>query len=216
MHKNNIIVLFGVLLTIVGIFLISNHYINEKIDIAYDMMNQKLFQNGENANEDTNPTQKEEKVELTPASGITSEDPKEEVKTYYIGYLEIPRISFYRGFTDINSPSNNIQTNIEINKSSSFPDVQGGNFIISAHSGTSYNAYFRYLYKLEEGDTAYVYYNHIKYTYIIDNIYNVPKVGTASIYRDSTKNTLTLVTCTYGDETSQTIYIAYLDKKEEY
>ncbi len=152
MHKDKIIALLGVLLTVGGLFLISNHYLNEKIDIAYDMKNQKLFQNGETTEEN----QEEEKVERDAGAGIATAK-KEEPKYYYIGYLEIPRISFYRGFVDPNTKGNDISVNIEINKASSFPDVSGGNFIISAHSGTSYNAYFRNLYKLEEGDTAYVY-----------------------------------------------------------
>ena len=56
--------------------------------------------------------------------------------------------------------------------------------------------------------------NNKKYTYKIVNIYTQPKVGNIAIYRDYSKTTLTLITCTNNDSTTQTIYIAELIKTE--
>ena len=72
------------------------------------------------------------------------------------------------------------------------------------------------MYKLVVDDVAYVYYNNIKYTYKIVNIYTQPKTGVIGIYRNTNKTTLTLITCTNNDKTTQTIYIAELIDKEEY
>lgn len=215
MNKNKIYVYSGFLLVFIGLALILFRYSDEKIDIAYDMMNQKInIDKKENIEEKGNETSNTSDDLVSNPPRISDENIDND--TYYIGYLEIPRISLYRGFTNKDSTANDISVNVEIHQKSSFPGEKAGNVIFSAHSGTNYNAYFKDLYKLEEGDKAYIYYNDIKYTYIIDNIYNVPKVGKASIYRDKNKNTLTLITCTYNDESAQTIYIAYQEKKEKY
>ena len=90
------------------------------------------------------------------------------------------------------------------------PDVNGGNLMLMAHSGDAYISFFRYLYKLNVGDTAYVTYGGRKYQYNIVNIYNVDKTGTVTIERNFDVTTLTLITCTYNDDTKQTVYIAEL------
>ena len=54
-----------------------------------------------------------------------------------------------------------------------------------------------------------------KYAYKIVNIYKQDKVGTIAIYRNYDKTTLTLVTCTNYESTTQTIYIAELQEITE-
>ena len=54
----------------------------------------------------------------------------------------------------------------------------------------------------------------MKYTYQVVNIYEQQKTGTAKIYRDTSKTTLTLITCTKDSKTLQTIYIAELVNKQ--
>ena len=76
-----------------------------------------------------------------------------------------------------------------------------------AHSGTAYISFFDKLYKLELGDKATVSYKAKDYTYKLTKIYNQPKTGQVAIYRDPTKKTLTLITCTHNDDYNQTIYI---------
>ena len=93
------------------------------------------------------------------------------------------------------------------------PDIQNGNLILAEHSGDSYIAYFRELYRANKGDFVYVTYNGIKYTYKITDIYFQNKTGQIGIYRDYWKTTLTLVTCTKDSDEKQTIYIAELVSK---
>ena len=83
--------------------------------------------------------------------------------------------------------------------------------ILVAHSGTGYNSYFRYLYRLNIGDTASVTYNGNVYNYRIVNIYNVDKVGWVDVVRNESKTCLTLITCTKDDDNHQTIYVAELE-----
>ena len=132
----------------------------------------------------------------------------------YIGYLEIPRINFKRGFYDINSSLNNVEANIEINKKSSYPNISNGNLIIAGHSGTGPKAFFKDLYKLEVNDLLIVTYGGKRYQYKITNIYKEKNTGTIAIKRNYDKTTITLVTCTKDDNSTQTIYIGELDTVE--
>ena len=61
----------------------------------------------------------------------------------------------------------------------------------------------------------YISYQNKKYEYEITNIYTQPKTGKIAIYRDYDKTTLTLITCTNNDSTTQTVYIAELINVEE-
>ena len=57
-------------------------------------------------------------------------------------------------------------------------------------------------------------FNNKTYTYKIVNIYKAPKVGQIAVYINKNRTTLTLVTCTNNDSTTQTIYISELEKVE--
>lgn len=137
---------------------------------------------------------------------------KNEVINYdkYYGVLEIPRISLKRGFYNLDSKYNNIEYNVAMVEGSTMPDVVNGNLILMAHSGTAYIAYFEYLYMLNIGDYAYVTYNGVKYKYRFVNSYQVEKNGNVEIIRNYDKTTLTLITCTNDNDSSQTVYIAEL------
>jgi len=211
--KNKLIVFIGVILFISGILFISSNYLNEKVDNAYSYMNNLLL--------DANSTiiEMREEVEISNTEDSTSSFENEQVYVdpylnYYIGSIEIPKINLNKGFTDINSPYNTVNKNIQVVAKSTYPDVSGGNLILAAHSGNSYLAYFRNLYLLNLGDVAYINYNSHKYTYKIVNIYLQEKTGKIAIYRDSSKTTLTLVTCTKDDKFHQTIYILELENIE--
>ena len=132
----------------------------------------------------------------------------------YIGYLEIEKIKLKLGIVSKNSYYNNVNRNIQILPVSDYPDVDRGNTIIAGHSGTSYLAFFRNLYKLSLNDTAKIYYKGKIYTYKIVNIYNVPKTGSVPVKRNITKTCLTLITCTKDSKTEQTVYILELIKTE--
>ncbi len=134
----------------------------------------------------------------------------------YIGFLEIDKINLRQGLLPKSSYYNNVDYHVEILDASDFPDVIGGNFILAAHSGNSYLSYFHNLYKLTLGDTARIYYKSKVYHYQIVDIYKEKKDGSVNIYRDPEKTTLTLITCTRNDKTTQTIYILELTGVETY
>lgn len=129
---------------------------------------------------------------------------------YYVGTLEIPKINLKKGFLNIDSPYNNVDRNVTVIKSSDYPDVTNGNFILAAHTGSSSISFFTKLHDLSIGDLAYINYKEKKYTYQLVNIYTQPKVGWINIYRDTSKTTLTLVTCTKNTQETQTIFILEL------
>ena len=227
--KKRKILRLGIITIILGISLISYEYFLAKRDYAFDYMNNKLYLSSSEIPEYVEP--EDEEGVTTDEDTFDEELTVETIKTntqnsttnktstqsyYYIGYLEIPTINFKKGFVDINSQDNTVNKNITIISGSKYPDVEKGNFIIASHSGTGVNSYFKNLYKLSENDKAYVYYKNIKYTYKIVKIYDQPKDGTVAIYRDYNKTTLTLITCTKDNKTSQTIYIAELESQERY
>lgn len=134
----------------------------------------------------------------------------------YIGILEIPKIKLKRGLVDINSKRNNVKYNIQIIKSSTMPNVKNGNFILASHSGGGYNAFFTNLYKLNMGDETYVYFNNVKYTYKITDIYEVEKTGRVEINRDYNKTILTMITCSQTNKKVQIVFISELINEEIY
>lgn len=154
----------------------------------------------------------EDVVNNTVVEQPTTNSEKNEVINYdkYYGVLEIPRISLKRGFYNLDSKYNNIEYNVAMVEGSTMPDVVNGNLILMAHSGTAYIAYFEYLYMLNIGDYAYVTYNGVKYKYRFVNSYQVEKNGNVEIIRNYDKTTLTLITCTNDNDSSQTVYIAEL------
>lgn len=149
---------------------------------------------------------------LSVDSGSSSDSSQQQEVNYdiYLGVLEIPRIGLKRGFYNTDSKYNNIQYNVTMVKGSTLPDVVKGNLILMAHSGDAYISYFAYLYRLQIGDFAYVTYNGNKYKYQIVNIYEVPKNGSVKILRNYDHTSLTLITCTKNNDTTQTVYIAEL------
>lgn len=135
------------------------------------------------------------------------------IKKEYIGYLEISKVNLKQGLVSLNSYYNNVNYNIQMIKTSTYPDKELGNTILAAHSGGGYISFFKNLYKLTLGDEAKIYYKDYVYTYKIVNIYNVPKTGKVRIIRDVNKTCLTLITCTYKSKTEQTVYILELASK---
>ena len=215
--KKSSLGLFGLIIICIGIVIVSYNYIITKKENAFTNMNIKLFESETPiaaTNEDIEEAiQENNEVETTP------EEPQQivnRVNYNYIGILEIPKVNLKQGFLDINSKYNNVDYNITVIQTSTYPDVEKGNFILASHSGNSYISYFKNLYKLEIGDQAYIYYNNIKYSYQIVNIYNVEKNGKVAIYRNSNATCLTLITCTKNSDHEQTVYILELTDKQEY
>lgn len=125
-----------------------------------------------------------------------TETKKEESNLYeYIAILRIPKINLKRGLVDKNSKYNDIKYNIMIHKSSDSPSEEGGNLILLAHSGNSNISFFKNLYKMKLDDIIYLDYNNNTYKYKLINIYDIKKNGKAPIRKNTTKSSITLITC---------------------
>ncbi len=202
----------GVSLLLVGTLVLFSDYIKEKRDVVFSDMNLALTELQEEV-------KKEEQEVLIPDSleierQDIEEKKEEQIYEKYLGILSIPKINLYRGFYDKNSKLNKVDKNLYVLPQSDYPDVSAGNLMIAGHSGTSNIAYFKNLYQLEVSDEITINYNEKKYIYIVEKIYDVEKTGSARILRNTTRTTLTLITCTKNDDAHQTIYIAYLDRIE--
>lgn len=213
MEKNNLKrqITLGVLFILVGLAFLSKDFITEKREKVFSKMNLELT---DLLSQNTNEEEKSTPTEPTPEPEEQPEQAPEPTPTPvyepYAGILEIPKIGFSKGFYKKESSLNNVKFNLKILPQSNYPDEDKGNVIIIGHSGNYNNSYFANLYKLAEEDTAIIKYNNVTYTYKIVNIYTDKKDGTITIYRDETKNCLTLITCTKDDETTQTVYILEL------
>ena len=202
------LLLMGSFLVFIGIFVLSyNHLV---------FLKDQVFANMEIAIAGMNlPVEEEKEVDVPVADNISDgtvyqQSAKEIDYSKYLGVLEIPKIGLKRGFYSTDSKYNSIEYNVSVLPGSTMPNVINGNLMLMAHSGDAYIYFFAYLYRLNIGDSAYVSYQGQKYRYQIVNIYTVPKTGKVAIYRNYNKTTLTLITCTKNDDTTQTIYIAEL------
>ncbi|MBR5663073.1 MAG: sortase [Bacilli bacterium] len=194
----------GSLSILVGISIIGYHiYSDYRLKNIEDNNIQEFF--NEEQNEET--IQEEVFVEF--------ENKKVDETNYdYIAVLEIPRINLKRGLSQ-DKYYNNVNRNVEILKGSTMPNISKGNFILAGHSGSGRVAYFRNLNKLTIGDISYIYYGGIKYTYKVNNIYDIEKTGTATITRDLNKTTLTMITCRHNTN-KQIVIISELINQESY
>lgn len=215
--RTSTVLLFSLILFIFGLFLISYNYFVTKKEKIYSSMNLLLYEDEMPKNIETEKEEPEPSVPDDPVPerlADIGEDDKS-ITYNYIGILEISKLGIKKGFLNLESPYNNVNKNVTLIEYSTMPDVENGNLILAAHSGNCWVCYFDKLYMLSVGDKAAVTYNGYKYTYELKNIYNVPKTGTVEVRRDPSKTVLTLITCTRGSDTEQTVYIFELAKKEK-
>jgi len=210
--KRSHILLIGSLLVFGGFLSLSWNYLVRMKDQIYSDMKISMM----DVSPDEETVVKNYVTETPIADNIENGDeqssvPKEIDYSKYLGVLEIPKIGLKRGFYNIGSKYNDIQYNVTMVGGSELPDVVNGNLILMAHSGDAYISYFAYLYRLNVGDYAYVTYNGYKYKYRITNIYEFPKVGVVRIQRNYDRTTLTMVTCTKNNDSTQTVYISELE-----
>lgn len=199
------IAFIAAIIVIVGGFFLLYDYIESKKVLAYDYISNYYY----NGKELIYEIEEEEDIKE-----IKEEEEEGPVTNEYIGYLTIPKINLTKGFVDKRSTENDVEKNILVINGSNYPDVEYGNFILAGHSGTGWKAFFNELYRLQLNDEAYVTYKGRKYTYHLVNIYKQPKIGKVAIYRNHDVRTLTLITCTNYDQTTQTIYILELTSIE--
>lgn len=124
----------------------------------------------------------------------------------FIAVIEIPKINLRNGIYEKSSTLNNVDKNVQILKESSFPDENNGNVILAAHSGSGKIAYFKNLVKLKKGDDVNIYYNNSLYSYKVEKIYEVDKIGKIEL-EDHSSSVLTLITCSEKDKTKQIVII---------
>ncbi len=219
MHiKNNIkseeaILIVGSLLLIIALTLFHYEKILEINNEIYNNIQSKIYQENNKNNLIVNID-----VDYINETDTNIDNPslKEQPIINYLAFLEIPKINLNQGILPKTSYYNNVNYHVQILDISDLPDVINGNMVLAAHSGSSNIAYFKNLYKLTKDDKAYIIYNNKKYSYQVVNIYNQVKKGSLNIYRDLTKTTLTLITCTKNDKNSQTVYILELTGVETY
>lgn len=133
----------------------------------------------------------------------------------YVLIVDIPKIKLRKGLFSKDSSQNDLNKNIQILKESDMPDKENGIFILAAHSGNNYNAFFRDVHKLQIEDKIYIYYKKIKYTYKIYNIYDIEKTGKAEVMSDKESTIITLITC-IPNTNRQLVVMGNLISKEKY
>lgn len=202
------IIAIGTLFILCGILIFSSQYILNKRNSLFEYINMQLYF------DQMNVVEPEPIDDPDPIDEPEPEPEPEVITENYVAVLEIPKIDLKKGLYDINSRYNTVSKNVMILSPSDYPDVDKGNFILAAHSGNGYLSFFKNLYKLSLGDYAYVYYNNVKYSYEIVNIYYEQKTGKIAIRKPIDKTTLMLITCTKNDESTQTVYVAELRSTE--
>ena len=197
----------GFLILTIGILIFFSTPLMKLKEEVFEEMRLAIFKKNINEDNTTINNINTENLNVTKEESVEKETEDKKANYEYIGELAIPDIRLRRGFVSKESKYNNIEYNITVAREADYPDVPMGNFILMAHSGNAYISFFDKLYRLQIGATASVSYNAITYNYQLTNIYNQSKTGTVAIYRDRTKRTLTLITCTHNDDYNQTIYI---------
>ena len=203
-------VAFGVLFVFIGLSFLMSDFVAFKREETFERVNielNDLLANADVSDEDIVSEESIPDPTLEVVEDPSFQDSGSSEYETFAGVLNIPRISFSKGFYAKGSELNNVKFNLKILDVSSYPDEVNGNVIITGHSGNYTNSYFANLYQLELGDTASILYKGKTYNYKIVDIYYEEKDGTVNIYRDEKKSCLTLITCTKDDDTKQTIYI---------
>lgn len=143
------------------------------------------------------------KIEIEEISSVSEENNQESNqkqsnnKIDYAAVLEIPKINLKRGVVNSNENFNSINYAISVDSNSKYPN-EYGNFILYAHSGNCYFSFFKDLNKVNLNDEVYVYYDGVKYKYLITEKYEIKKTGNVNVTIPSQKNLITLITCING------------------
>lgn len=205
-RNNRIYIILGIIFVIIGVvigiipFIIS--YNNLKVE------NKKIEEFFQKPYVQNNDLIYEEKS--------ISESSNKHLEESYLMILEIPKINLKKGLYNIDSKYNSVNYNIEILKESDMPNIENGHLILAGHNGNSSVSYFDKLNKLEKNDVVNVFYNNIKYTYKIDNIYEIDKNGTANIKQNKKTTIIALITCKKYSDDKQIVFIGNLVDKENY
>ncbi len=113
----------------------------------------------------------------------------------YLMELVIPKINLKQKIYAKNSSLNNVKYHVMLLNESTMVNKEESYLILAAHSGTSRISYFRNLFKLDEGDEAYIYYDNKVYAYVLESKMEVSKEKYVVLKPEKNRNILTLVTC---------------------
>lgn len=142
-----------------------------------------------------------------PASSIDSVDPTVTRTITPEPRLIIPKLNvdvpvhFGISTSEVMSAMNNGVAHYRIPGASAFPG-QVGNLVITGHSAgdiyssNPYKYIFSGLERLEEGDTIYVNYESVRYTYTVTGSKVIEPTNVAALVIDTDKPIITLLTCT--------------------
>ena len=134
----SVVAAIGTIIIIVGGFFLSYNYVQSKKVMVYDYMSNVFYSSGKDV-----ATKKDEENINNGDSEIPNVSDNQ-----YIGYLEIPKINFNKGFYKKESSLNDVDKNLLLVKEADYPNVSKGNLIIAGHSGNAWNSFFNDLYKL--------------------------------------------------------------------
>ena len=193
-EKRNKTFIVGLLLLIIGVVFGATSFLcnyNEKQ--VEDKLIDEFIDNSTNENIDLVISEEEAKIEVAPVQ--------------YSMVIEIPKMNLRKGLYDIHSKYNHVDYNIQIIEKSDMPNKEKGNLILAGHNGNANVSYFDNLNTLSKGDSVFVYYEGIKYTYKIFDNYEVDKTGDVSIHRYTKKTTITLISCKKNTKDKQIVYI---------
>lgn len=122
-------------------------------------------------------------------------------KSYHItngkgfAILNIPKLDLEIGIVQ-GVEINDIKYNVGHFPDSAMPGEKG-NFAIAGHRVSYFGEPFKEIEKLKKGDKVYVTYNGHKYTYEVEEMYEVTPDQTESL-KQTEDATITIVTCTIG------------------
>lgn len=197
-------ILLSILFTLIGLFMIFYSYFAGVKNNVFNKKNIELLEQQVLITESIDEVNEEDFDNTT----VDLEDMVDADRVdAYIGYLSVPDVDIKRGFVNINSKYNSVGYNVMLIEGSKMPDQDKGNLILAAHRGNSSVSFFDKLYKLKDNAKAYITYQGKVYEYEFRNSYLEPKDGELTIRRNPNVNTLTLITCTRNDKTTQTIFI---------
>lgn len=197
-------ILLSILFTLIGLFMIFYSYFAGVKNNVFNKKNIELLEQQVLITKSIDEVNEEDFDNTT----VDLEDMVDADRVdAYIGYLSVPDVDIKRGFVNINSKYNSVGYNVMLIEGSKMPDQDKGNLILAAHRGNSSVSFFDKLYKLKDNAKAYITYQGKVYEYELRNSYLEPKDGELTIRRNPNVNTLTLITCTRNDKTTQTIFI---------
>lgn len=176
----------GLILVIIGITILGFYtmYIKTLENKAKDNVNDYI--------KETSIIKEDEEQEIEEPIVEVKNEKKNKIN--YTAIIEIPTISLKSGIVNSTKNFYSINYAISADKSGSYPN-EYGNFILYAHSGNSSIAYFKNLIRVNIDDDVYVYFNGIKYHYVILDKYDIEKTGKAVFKRPINDNYITLITC---------------------